>query len=364
MAAAHVGGIALSTRAARCGSTTMKLGYSILLGETVNASEVEYRDCEHFQIVCPVCREPVYKIARRVHDGDAQQFLSHYAAAKSYAADCELRVRGLSADVVSRGNVEAREQRLAYFLSVMTKVLGRSAIYTTEWRKTHYRISRSKAMDMLFAAVCDVIQQAGAEAMFEDNAQDHLQWLRESGWGLKTTFDIHRQTTIAKDLWLTVCTPMARTNLRFLFNHAFLLEFSGWLVRSKDEASDDRAVSKRIADYMMAAMQERGAEASSDLIQGMMAEHLPAGFNKLRDGRQDDWSSSYFTRILGNVSIEMVGCLLSMPYAEMLRERYGDPGKVYLQPEGVGPVTDEAIAAMKNSEFVDGSPLPARPKPH
>ena len=38
----------------------MKLGYSILLGETLDASALQYRDCERFQVVCPNCHEPIF----------------------------------------------------------------------------------------------------------------------------------------------------------------------------------------------------------------------------------------------------------------------------------------------------------------
>ena len=44
----------------------MKLGYSLLLGEHIEAEWIEYTDCKVFQIVCPNCKEPIFKVFRQV----------------------------------------------------------------------------------------------------------------------------------------------------------------------------------------------------------------------------------------------------------------------------------------------------------
>lgn len=53
------------------------------------------------------------------------------------------------------------------------------------------------------------------------------------------------------------------------------------------------------------------------------------------------------SRILGNVTIEMVGALMELPYFEILKQQYGDPSKVYPFQPGIAPADDEEIAKMK-----------------
>lgn len=100
----------------------MKLGYSNLLGEYLNAVDIGYPDCKGFQVVCPACREPVFKVLR---SGEMDlHYLTHYAAQKSFAADCELRVGGIGKGDFERHNAASRGQRLAYFLGVLRQCLG------------------------------------------------------------------------------------------------------------------------------------------------------------------------------------------------------------------------------------------------
>ena len=92
----------------------MKLGYSNLLGEYAAASELEYRDCEKFQIVCPQCREPLFKVLRDI-DETPTHYLSHYAAARAYASDCEMRVSAISTGAMEEHGRSSRNQRLERF---------------------------------------------------------------------------------------------------------------------------------------------------------------------------------------------------------------------------------------------------------
>jgi hypothetical protein len=42
----------------------MKIALCLLLAEYVDAAEVEHADTAEFQIVCPCCRESVFKVTR------------------------------------------------------------------------------------------------------------------------------------------------------------------------------------------------------------------------------------------------------------------------------------------------------------
>jgi len=100
------------------GEVFMKTGYSNLLGDHVDASHLGYDDCKDFQVVCPCCREPIFKVERAVRETPTH-FLSHYQASASDVADCELRVSSLTmAERAERATI-SRGQRIDIYLSVL-----------------------------------------------------------------------------------------------------------------------------------------------------------------------------------------------------------------------------------------------------
>lgn len=92
----------------------MRTGYSLLLGEHVDAGEISHGDCIDFQIVCPACREALFVAA-----GEKRRFLPHYRASKANDADCEMRVGRLA--LAERDAIDAvgRGQQLRVFESVL-----------------------------------------------------------------------------------------------------------------------------------------------------------------------------------------------------------------------------------------------------
>mgnify|MGYP000085431440 CR=1 FL=1 len=101
----------------------MKIGYSILLGEYIDAQAINYTDCKSFQIVCPICREPIFKVERK-DPPPILHYLSHYEKSKAFVSDCELRVKGISDNEKKAENNLARGQKLEYFLSVLKDCFG------------------------------------------------------------------------------------------------------------------------------------------------------------------------------------------------------------------------------------------------
>jgi hypothetical protein len=114
----------------------MKTGYSLLLREYLEASEVDYSDCESFQITCPACHEAVFKAGTE----GGRQYLSHYPAASSNVPDCELRVASTSRTLMDEQNKIARGQHLKNFLSVFHDVATRH--FFKDW-------GRQRALDRL-----------------------------------------------------------------------------------------------------------------------------------------------------------------------------------------------------------------------
>ena len=92
----------------------MKRGWSILLSELVDAVDVGHGDAADFQIVCEICREPVFKTER-----SASHFLSHYPSAARWSPDCELRVaRAIRENDDRTLPSQDRGQSLDHYLSI------------------------------------------------------------------------------------------------------------------------------------------------------------------------------------------------------------------------------------------------------
>lgn len=65
----------------------MEYGWSVVLNDYVHATELDYNDCEKFVILCPACKEAVFKRGSEI---TTRQYLSHYPLKGQL--NCELRV--------------------------------------------------------------------------------------------------------------------------------------------------------------------------------------------------------------------------------------------------------------------------------
>ena len=94
----------------------MRIGYSIVSSEMVEAHLAEYGDCAKYQIVCPCCREAVFKAKR-----EETHYFSHYGALTEEARQCELRVDLLSKQLYPHQHRQfnSHGQTLAHFMSVL-----------------------------------------------------------------------------------------------------------------------------------------------------------------------------------------------------------------------------------------------------
>ncbi len=324
----------------------MKLGYSILLGETLDASALQYRDCERFQVVCPNCHEPIFKVRRAAETPDECHFFAHYAASKAYQGNCDLRVKSYSRVDLEAQNQVSRDQRLSYFLSVLKRTLGMAPNYLTTAERTHYRLEKSPAFLFLRDMCWGNLAQADSGEAFDVTVEDYLYRLKDVGWELTTTFSLDRQRKIARDMWQMIMTPAGHGNFNFVFNHAWLLEFNAVIARMDEHDADDIVVMRQVASYMAAVLEAKKGTMRS-LLQEMASRQLPRGYNVIRGQAEDDEPSTFLTRILGNVTIQMVGALMEVPYFELLKQQYGDPSKVYPYQPGIAPVDDEEVARMR-----------------
>jgi hypothetical protein len=215
----------------------MKYGKSLLLGELISAQQVDYEDVRknRFWIVCPVCNEAIFKVVRQTEDSAFEEpdthYFSHYEASRSYATDCELRVRRITEADLHTIAVNSREQKLKYFIATLQdaihqhfldesrrlrsqpkrfgeghfRQLRRSG--TLAWyRDIHYRFFHQKLQRMLsdedvLAEIDLSIQSLGDEEKEQ----------------LTTNLSINTQKRIALDLLKHLTSPKARPAFDYLF---------------------------------------------------------------------------------------------------------------------------------------------------
>lgn len=317
----------------------MRQGYSILLGETLDASGLKYHDCEGFQVVCPTCREPLFKGLREAGREEALHYLSHYSASASVASVCELRA-ARSATQVATENRVSREQRLEYFLGVLRRTLTLDPMYTKSAESTHWHLNKATGLTYLRDQCFKLaVEHRDDDSYFTESAHDYLAEMEDVGWKMQTSFSRTVQMRIAHDMWRTLTTQRARSNFDFLFNHAFVRGIGGWNAAVTTRVKGHE-IAAQMLDYCVKLTATRGAQGPA-LLREMSMRAIPAEAHVLRDGTLDTEPSSYLMRLSATTTIGMVGVLVGLPYFELLKQQYGDPGKVYPYVASVMPESDE-----------------------
>ncbi len=290
----------------------MNLGYSLLLGEYIEAERVEYDDCKPFQITCPACHEPVFKVVRAV-PGSERHYLSHYEVSQSYATDCELRVRSLTHAEIEKSNSLARGQRLALFLSVLKTSVQRYELATYGPRATVVlgTVRRNKALKLLRRIHFDHVRQThGLKDRHELLAfcNDYIQDFSQGHPGfVPTTFSLEVQKRIAVDIWLHLLTSHGQDNFFYLFNFCYL-----FLMSRLDEAAATRSLQQWESALFdtMALLTKANTKNGGQLISLMARTKIPSF-----EGEID-----LTGKLLAEITHEMLGCLLRLPYSEILSD--------------------------------------------
>jgi len=203
----------------------VKTGYSLLLGEYVEAEVLEYHDCEHWQIVCPACKEPLFKCRRETPF--VTHYLSHYGKDKAYVDECELRAKSITETHINQVNVFSRGQKLKYFLNVFSDMV-KDCLWSGQcnWAEETRKVSRqSKALRKLKVYTHSYCKKKfchhyDVEAVFYHYEMEH----KSIGCNLKTTFSNEMQVRIAADFWDYVIKTKSTFAFDFLFNNAWVLK--------------------------------------------------------------------------------------------------------------------------------------------
>ncbi|MBU0474792.1 MAG: hypothetical protein KKF62_11580 [Bacteroidetes bacterium] len=290
----------------------MKIGYSLLLSEYINANSINYSDCINFQIVCPSCKEPIFKVVRD-SNGKKLHYLSHFEKDKSYTENCELRVSEISVNHINSKNIESRNQRLKFFLNVF-----KNTIYNTEYsnskiaKKQIDKVKNTKSLDKyrqhLYEHSKKIYSQNNKNDLLE-HFEFYVNEIKELvGEFYKTSFSIEQQKKIALDIWYHLLSPKAKENYYFLLNHSYLVLISRIEKASKDRTLFDWEI------YLHNTMNEitiSSKDRGNELISSLGLYKIP---------QETDWSAdNLYDKMSAEISFEMLGCLLRLPYFEILK---------------------------------------------
>lgn len=195
----------------------MKIGYSIVLSEHVEAKDVDYGDISDFKIVCPICHEVVHKVER----GD-QHFLSHKHRTPGESAECELRVSSFTRqqldtlDAVSRG--QTLEAFFANLPDMIDAVMPRDRRGVPDWReiaktytwKPAARRMRDGCREFLSRNMTDRDIENKINAGLTGNSKD-------SDVRSRSRLNQHLQRRAATDMFRTIMTPTGKIGFNQLY---------------------------------------------------------------------------------------------------------------------------------------------------
>jgi hypothetical protein len=308
----------------------LKLGKSILLDELLKADDVEYTDVSQnrFWIVCPACNEAIFKVVRHQSNGNNSDlhYFSHYEASTAYAADCELRVGGITEREISEKAIQSRDQKLKFFIDSLQRIIHddfeRHLPGDARWTSNQFRaMKRSHTIEDLrslvyrgfflrfFSKLADPELLATfdrAIAMLPEREQKNL----------TTTLSLQTQKRIAVDLLQHLRNPQARPTFDTLFDHAF-----AWTARRLENA---------IRNAQLLGMPTRDGD-QDEIRKAMLriltsSRHkLPLILDKLAQKKYDatakaDSSATYMMTLFDKIIREMFVILIRLPYLSLLRE--------------------------------------------
>lgn len=214
----------------------MKVGYSNILRSLVPSHELTCQEVGDLIIVCPECREPVFKVERSSSTG-TMHYLSHYQRTKSQVTECELRVARLGQGEIVASAASSHADNMKYLLScfkdLVDDAVRRSGVDVSEkriqqiMRNPHVQEAMRDIRDRQRvddAAMTEIIA-ASADAYLD--AEHHDLFIRTD-----RRFNVARQTSIALDMQETLLTDQSRALYARLFAVSWQLSLK-WGVQEK-----------------------------------------------------------------------------------------------------------------------------------
>jgi len=195
----------------------MKDAYSNLLGEFLKADEVDYEDTSGFQIVCPCCRDAIFKVVQERPQGSVS-FFSHYRVPEGVVGECERRVGNMSSAERNDANTLARAQSLELFRSVVRDAVALIPVRGELWPPSRTVDLGIPSED--WRACADFVR-----SLSQDRLQNFVRrndaFLEMAGQENLTRFESRTRTRISADIVRTLVANNSRS-FRYLYDRSFI----------------------------------------------------------------------------------------------------------------------------------------------
>lgn len=292
----------------------MKTAFSLLLQEYVNPVELDYEDCRAFQIVCPVCKEPVFKVSRRIAD-KATDYFSHYRKDETLNEQCELRVRRIATERIEETRSESRNQKLRLFLKVFQDIV---------WENEYNEISIKKAKQRFF--------QLSRSRVFSTLSQPILRWYRNVAkdkneiFGLfdetlenlyknlddfRSNFALNLQMDFAYDFFQHLLAGHSKANFFFLLDHGYILLLEK--LERKNKNSELPSWEQAMLDYLCRFLKTQNEKKRMSIMNRMGEYKMISPYTHQE--------ADLFIMFGSQLSYHAFGILLRIPYLEILRKQ-------------------------------------------
>lgn len=261
----------------------MNLGYSLLLREYITATEVDYGDCQQFQITCPVCHEAIFKAGKYGHD---RQYFSHYAASKSDPKQCELRVLAITKEAIQEKNILGRGQSMDQFFAQFRGFIMRW-LYGSRAPEMQRRVNWMAARPGFIRYARGIGRLA---ASVRDNPIDRDPWqnaLATEFRELRSAFWMLRQSNFSTDFIDHLLAPNSASALTFAVGVAVLLcpinlKFQRLMMEAKDK------VLVRTLDTLSADNQEEFHGYSNLLLRALYIMLMSVPYVDILEGNTNN----------------------------------------------------------------------------
>ncbi|MBL4705697.1 MAG: hypothetical protein JKY54_14325 [Flavobacteriales bacterium] len=190
----------------------MKYAYSNIFNELVDAIEVQYKECAFYQIVCPVCHQPVFKGER---SNSNTHYFSHYQRKGDDA--CELRISQYDKKIVEQFNQESKGQKLSEYLKRFDKLLHLHPTLSDARHKDITIVNESPLMKALWFHFKNDFNEENLVVIYEvlDEHADTVEYSLDSKFA--TDYPKLKQLRTAKDMLVSLITKPEESNFRKLF---------------------------------------------------------------------------------------------------------------------------------------------------
>jgi len=286
----------------------MKYSYSLLIREYIYPEKVEYDDTKLFQLVCPECKEPVFKVKR----DDKINYFSHYKK-KSNDDICNLRVDSKNKNEIELESKENRGQNLKHFLSVFKKYLALNETGNDKIINILEGIlNKSKGINHILDFYIEIVKSFDFQKQqLFDCFDDYFMDITENNTKkFPTQLSIDLQKNYAFDFYQHLTSEIVKDNLKFL-----ILYSAGFLTERISLASKIRRIErweKIIVDIISKFFLPMSIDEANNLL-NYLKEYK---FNK----ESNFISENLLQKIFSEIYHESLGVLLRLPYFEMLKD--------------------------------------------